>query len=46
MAADATVILDYVRTLPFVDKDRIGLYGVSLGGDVVLVEHRPRQIDE
>lgn len=36
MAADAGAILDHVRTLPYVDKDRIGLYGVSLGGDVVL----------
>lgn len=36
MASDALAILEYVRTLPFVDKDRIGLYGVSLGGDVVL----------
>ena len=36
MASDAIAILDHVKTLPFVDKDRIGVYGVSLGGDVAL----------
>lgn len=36
MAADALAIVEHMRTLPFIDKNRIGLYGVSLGGDVSL----------
>lgn len=36
MAADALTILEHMQTLPYVDKDRIGVYGVSLGGDVAL----------
>jgi dipeptidyl aminopeptidase/acylaminoacyl peptidase len=32
---DGIAVLDHIRSLPFVDKDRITLYGVSLGGDVV-----------
>jgi len=36
MASDALAILEQVRTLPYVDKNRIGVYGVSLGGDVAL----------
>jgi len=36
MAPDVLALIEHVRTLPFVDKDRIGVYGVSLGGDVAL----------
>jgi dipeptidyl aminopeptidase/acylaminoacyl peptidase len=36
MAADALAILEHMRSLPFVDKNRIGVMGVSLGGDVAL----------
>lgn len=36
MAADALALLEHVRSLPYVDSDRIGVYGVSLGGDVAL----------
>lgn len=36
MAADALALIHYVRTLPYVDNSRIGVYGVSLGGDVAL----------
>ncbi len=32
---DGLAVLEYVRSLPYVDKNRITLYGVSLGGDVV-----------
>lgn len=35
-ADDGIAVLEHVRSLPFVDKNRITLYGVSLGGDVVL----------
>lgn len=35
-ADDGLAVLEYVRNLPYVDKDRIHLYGVSLGGDVVM----------
>lgn len=35
-ADDGIAVLDHVRSLPYVDKNRISLYGVSLGGDVVL----------
>jgi len=34
---DALAILDYVRTLDWVDKDRIALHGVSLGGCVASI---------
>lgn len=34
-ADDGMAVLEYVRALPYVDKNRITLYGVSLGGDVV-----------
>ncbi len=33
---DGLAVLDYIRSLPFVDKNNINLYGVSLGGDVVM----------
>ncbi|MCU0229632.1 MAG: prolyl oligopeptidase family serine peptidase [Bryobacterales bacterium] len=36
MATDALAILDHMRSLPFIDTGRIGVYGVSLGGDVAL----------
>src|SRR5262245_6118276 len=35
-ADDAIAIVNHVKTLPYVDKDRINVYGVSLGGDVVM----------
>lgn len=35
-ADDALAVVEHVRKLPFVDKDRINVYGVSLGGDVVM----------
>lgn len=35
-ADDGMAVLEYVRNLPYVDKERIHLYGVSLGGDVVM----------
>ncbi|MCB2295698.1 alpha/beta hydrolase [Clostridium algoriphilum] len=31
---DANNILDYVRTLDFVDKDKIGIIGLSMGGAI------------
>lgn len=36
MASDALAILEHMRSLPFIDANRIGVYGVSLGGDVAL----------
>ncbi len=33
---DGLTILEYVRSLPYVDSRRISLYGVSLGGNLVL----------
>jgi len=33
---DGISVIDYVRTLPYVDRDRIILYGGSFGGDLVL----------
>jgi dienelactone hydrolase len=35
-ADDAVAVIDYVRKLPFVDSERIHVYGVSLGGDVTM----------
>ncbi len=35
-ADDAVAVLEYVRKLPYVDPERINVYGVSLGGDVVM----------
>lgn len=31
---DGESVLDYVRALPYVDKNRIAVYGVSLGGNL------------
>ncbi len=36
MASDVLAILGHMRSVPFIDKNRIGVYGVSLGGDVAL----------
>jgi dipeptidyl aminopeptidase/acylaminoacyl peptidase len=36
MAQDALAIVDYLRSRNDVDPERIGVYGVSLGGDVAL----------
>lgn len=33
---DEIAIIEHVKTLPFVDRDRIGLIGVSHGGEMVL----------
>jgi dienelactone hydrolase len=35
-ADDAVAVLEYVKKLPYVDPERINVYGVSLGGDVVM----------
>jgi len=35
-ADDAVAVIDYVRKLPYVDPQRIHVYGVSLGGDVTM----------
>ncbi len=35
-ADDGVAVVEHVRSLPYVDKERITLYGVSLGGDVVM----------
>src|SRR5205823_1416241 len=35
-ADDGVAVVEYVRSLPYVDRERVHLYGVSLGGDVVL----------
>jgi dipeptidyl aminopeptidase/acylaminoacyl peptidase len=35
-ADDAVAVLDHVRKLPYVDAQRIHVYGVSLGGDVTM----------
>jgi dipeptidyl aminopeptidase/acylaminoacyl peptidase len=35
-ADDAVSVLEYVKKLPYVDPERINVYGVSLGGDVVM----------
>jgi dienelactone hydrolase len=32
---DGESILEHVRSLPYVDRNRIGVYGVSLGGNLV-----------
>lgn len=34
---DANSILDYVKTLDFVDKDRIGILGLSMGGAIASI---------
>ena len=33
---DGLAMIDYVKALPYVDPDRINLYGVSLGGNLVM----------
>jgi dienelactone hydrolase len=33
---DGISVIDYVRSLPYVDESQISLYGVSLGGNLVL----------
>jgi dienelactone hydrolase len=33
---DGVAVVEYVSTLPYVDKSRVHLYGVSLGGNLVL----------
>ncbi len=33
---DEIAIIDYLKTLPFIDRDRIGLIGMSHGGEMVL----------
>ncbi|MBL8178848.1 MAG: dienelactone hydrolase family protein [Bryobacterales bacterium] len=35
-ADDAQAVVQYVKSLPYVDAGRIHVYGVSLGGDVVM----------
>lgn len=35
-ADDAVAVVEYVRKLPYVDSSRVHVYGVSLGGDVVM----------
>jgi dienelactone hydrolase len=35
-ADDGVAVVEHVRRLPYVDPERITLYGVSLGGDVVM----------
>jgi dipeptidyl-peptidase 4 len=33
---DGLAVIDYVKSLPYVDADNINLYGVSLGGNLVM----------
>ena len=33
---DGLALIDYIKALPYVDPDRINLYGVSLGGNLVM----------
>jgi dipeptidyl aminopeptidase/acylaminoacyl peptidase len=33
---DGLAVIDYIKALPYVDADRINLYGVSLGGNLVM----------
>ena len=33
---DGLAVIDYLKSLPYVDPDRINLYGVSLGGNLVM----------
>ena len=33
---DGLAVIDYVKALPYVDANRINLYGVSLGGNLVM----------
>ncbi|MFL0248985.1 alpha/beta hydrolase [Clostridium neuense] len=34
---DANVILDYVKNLEFIDKDKIGIFGYSMGGAIASI---------
>jgi dipeptidyl aminopeptidase/acylaminoacyl peptidase len=33
---DGMAVIDYIKALPYVDAERINLYGVSLGGNLVM----------
>jgi acetyl esterase/lipase len=33
---DGLAVIDYVKSLPYVDPNRLNLYGVSLGGNLVM----------
>jgi dipeptidyl aminopeptidase/acylaminoacyl peptidase len=33
---DGVAVIDYVKSLPYVDRTRVSLYGVSLGGNLVM----------
>ena len=33
---DGLSVIDYVKALPYVDPNRLNLYGVSLGGNLVM----------
>jgi len=33
---DGLAVIDYLKSLPYVDPDRLNLYGVSLGGNLVM----------
>lgn len=33
---DGLTVIDYIKSLPYVDGDRVSLYGVSLGGNLVM----------
>jgi dipeptidyl aminopeptidase/acylaminoacyl peptidase len=33
---DGLAVIDFIKALPYVDPDRINLYGVSLGGNLVM----------
>ena len=33
---DGLAVIDYIKALPYVDASRINLYGVSLGGNLVM----------
>ena len=33
---DGLAVIDYVKALPYVDPGRLNLYGVSLGGNLVM----------
>lgn len=35
-ADDAQAVVQYIKSLPYVDPNRVHVYGVSLGGDVVM----------
>ena len=33
---DGIAVVEYITALPYVDRDRISIYGVSLGGNLVM----------